>query len=218
MCAGIRISLSSDIQRDGAGGICGDHVNVRHRNEDGDKCVWGQYTWVFPTAYTMPQRARPRKWMTCEPGLNHSPHPLPRLTMCSAIHLSPVHGSCSEQGLYFLKYKREFRSLVGTNQHFRWTYFNQIPSTLQMEAGISSVTPVSTYKTTWCHEKSQPWQSLALNRNGCMVNAIHYLSEDGTALPTTGPQLTWNKINQMSHRVVEIIQTASHNYFPHKCL
>jgi hypothetical protein len=39
MCAGIRISLSSDIQRDGAGGICGDHVNVRHRNEDGDKFV-----------------------------------------------------------------------------------------------------------------------------------------------------------------------------------
>jgi hypothetical protein len=39
--AGIRISLSSDIQRDGAGGIYGDHVNLRHRNEDGDKCVWG---------------------------------------------------------------------------------------------------------------------------------------------------------------------------------
>jgi hypothetical protein len=52
-----------------AGGICGDHVNVRHRNDDGDKCVWGQYTWVFPTANTMPLRARPRKWLTCEPGL-----------------------------------------------------------------------------------------------------------------------------------------------------
>jgi hypothetical protein len=25
--------------RCGAGGICGDHVNVRHRNEDGDKCM-----------------------------------------------------------------------------------------------------------------------------------------------------------------------------------
>jgi hypothetical protein len=53
----------------GAGGICGDHVNVRHRNADGDRCVWGQYTWVFPTANTMPLRARPRKWLTCEPGL-----------------------------------------------------------------------------------------------------------------------------------------------------
>jgi hypothetical protein len=70
MCAGIRISLSSDIQRVGAEGICGDHVNVRHRNEDGDKCVWEQYTWVFPTANMMPLRARPRKWLTCEPGLN----------------------------------------------------------------------------------------------------------------------------------------------------
>jgi hypothetical protein len=39
MCAGIRISLSSHIQRDGAEGICGDHVNVSHRNEDGDMCV-----------------------------------------------------------------------------------------------------------------------------------------------------------------------------------
>jgi hypothetical protein len=49
--------------------ICGDRVNVSHRNEDRDKCVWGQYTWVLPTANTMPQRARPRKWLTCEPGL-----------------------------------------------------------------------------------------------------------------------------------------------------
>jgi hypothetical protein len=32
--------------------------------------VWGQYTWVFPTANTMPLRSRPRKWLTCEPGLN----------------------------------------------------------------------------------------------------------------------------------------------------
>jgi hypothetical protein len=70
MFAGICISLSSDIQRDGAGVICGDHVNVRHRNEDGDKCVWGKYTWVSPITNTMPLGARPRKWLTCEPGLN----------------------------------------------------------------------------------------------------------------------------------------------------
>jgi hypothetical protein len=53
----------------GAGGIRRDHLNVRHRNQDGDKCVWGQYTWIFPTANTMPLRALPRKWLTCEPGL-----------------------------------------------------------------------------------------------------------------------------------------------------
>jgi hypothetical protein len=71
VCGNSHQFLSSDIQRDGAGGICGDHVNVRHRNEDGDKCVWVRYTWVFPTANTMTLRARPRKWMTCEPGLSN---------------------------------------------------------------------------------------------------------------------------------------------------
>jgi hypothetical protein len=65
MCAGIRISLSSDIQRDGS--VWRDLRWPRgHRNEDGDKCVRGQYTWVFPTANTMPLRARPRKCLTCE--------------------------------------------------------------------------------------------------------------------------------------------------------
>jgi hypothetical protein len=68
-----------------------------------------------------------------------------------------------------------------------------------MEAGSSSETSVSAYKTTRCHEKSPPWQSIALNRKGCILNAIHYLSGDETAFPTSGPQLTCNKINKMSH-------------------